>query len=150
MKKDILTNLFKKMLDIIHLKLSKEKEKILLQIFKFVIVGGIAFTIDYLVLILCKELLNINVLISAAIAFIISVIFNYILSIKWVFEVNEKNSEKRNFIIFIIFSIMGLILTEIIMWIGVNIFNFNYLVVKIIATIIVMIFNFVTRKKFLE
>ncbi len=124
--------------------------KLFKQILKFGVVGTIAFLIDYLVLILCKEVFNLNVLLSAAIAFTVSVIFNYILSIKFVFEINDKHDSKRNFILFIVFSVIGLGLTELIMWFGTDIVKIYYLIVKIIATGIVMVFNFVTRKLFLE
>lgn len=127
-----------------------KSNKLFNQILKFGVVGGIAFVIDYVTLIICKEIININVLLSAAIAFTVSVIFNYILSIKWVFDVNKEKNSRKNFIIFIIFSIIGLGLTELIMWFGTDIIKINYLIVKIIATAIVMIFNFITRKIFLE
>ena len=120
------------------------------QVLRFGIVGTIAFIIDYIILIICKEVFNINVLLSAAIAFTISVIVNYILSMVWVFDVNKEKNKRKNFIIFMVFSIIGLILTEIIMWIGTDLMHISYLIVKIIATAIVMVFNFVTRKKFLE
>lgn len=150
MKKDYLTKVFEKSLDILHIKLKEKDEKLLLQIFKFVIVGGLAFVIDYATLIICKEIFHLNTLLSAAIAFTVSVIVNYILSVKWVFDVNKNNSEKRNFIIFIIFSVIGLGLTELIMWLGTDVMGISYLIIKIIATIIVMVFNFITRKLFLE
>ena len=120
------------------------------QILKFVIVGGVAFIIDYFVIVICKELSDLNVLLSAFFGFVISVIYNYLASIKWVFDVSDKNSKTRNFIIFIIFSIIGLLFTELIMWVGTDIINISYLIVKIVATFIVMIFNFFTRKFFLE
>lgn len=120
------------------------------QIIKFGFVGGLAFIIDYFVLIFCKEVLNINVLISVFIAFTISVIFNYVASIKWVFNVNKNNKTSRNFIMFVCLSIVGLIITELIMWTGTDFMSINYLIVKIFATAIVMIFNFITRKAFLE
>ncbi len=124
--------------------------KLFIQIFKFGFVGGLAFLIDYGVLIFCKEILHLDVLISAALGFCVSVIFNYIASVKWVFDVNENNSKSKNFVLFIVFSVIGLLLTELIMHFGVNVLDFNYMIVKIIATAIVMIFNFVTRKMFLE
>lgn len=124
--------------------------KLFKQILKFGVVGGIAFIIDYLVLIFCKEVLGIPVLISSAIAFTVSVVFNYILSIKFVFDVNKENDAKKNFILFIVFSIIGLGLTELIMWLGTDVCSLHYLFVKIVATAIVMVFNFVTRKIFLE
>ena len=68
-----------------------KKDNILMkQILKFGVVGGIAFVVDYVTLIICHELLNIEVLLSTGIAFTVSVIINYILSVKWVFDVDEK------------------------------------------------------------
>lgn len=149
-KKDKAAIFVKKCLKLLQIKVSKKTENLLIQIFKFGIVGGIAFLIDYIVLFCCKEFIGLSVLLSAAIAFTVSVIYNYIASVKWVFDVNKEKSAKKNFVIFIILSIIGLIITEIIMWIGSDIMKINYLIVKIIATAIVMIFNFITRKMFLE
>lgn len=145
-----LEKMFKKILKILHIKLSEKTEKLFLQIFKFVMVGGLAFIIDYVTLIICTEIFKLPILLGSAIAFSLSVIVNYILSVKWVFDVDENKSKSKNFIIFIIFSVIGLILTEIIMWLGVDIIKISYLIVKIIATLIVMVFNFITRKLFLE
>ena len=127
-----------------------KNNKLFKQIFKFLIVGGLAFIVDYVILIFSKEILKLPILVSSGLAFSLSVVFNYILSVKWVFDVNEKNSKKKNFVIFIVLSIIGLIITEIIMEVGCNYFKVYYLIVKIIATAIVMIFNFITRKIFLE
>lgn len=149
-KKDKASIFVKKCLKLLHIKVSKKTENLLIQIFKFGIVGGIAFLIDYIVLFCCKEFIDLSVLLSAAIAFTVSVVYNYIASVKWVFDVNKEKSAKKNFVIFIILSIIGLIITEIIMWIGSDIMKINYLIVKIIATAIVMVFNFITRKMFLE
>lgn len=150
MKKDKSALFVKKCLKLFHLKVNSKTEKLLIQIFKFGIVGGIAFIIDYLSLIVCKEVFHLNTLSSAAIAFTISVIYNYIASVKWVFDVNKEKNEKTNFIIFIVLSIVGLIITEIIMWLGSDVMGISYLIVKIVATAIVMVFNFITRKMFLE
>ena len=124
--------------------------KLFQQIFKFGIVGGIAFVIDYGIMVISKELLGFSILLSAGLGFTISIIFNYIASVKWVFDVNKEKDEKKNFILFIVFSIIGLVLTELIMFVGTNIINISYLIVKIAATSIVMVFNFITRKLFLE
>ena len=150
MKKDILEIFFDKIFEICHINLKKKKKELFLQIFKFGIVGSIAFIIDYLTLIISKEIFNFSILLSTALGFCISVIVNYLLSVNWVFNTNKKKSKKKTFLIFIIFSIIGLELTELIMWFGAIKLSFNYLIVKIIATIMVMIFNFITRKIFLE
>lgn len=122
--------------------------KLINQILKFGIVGGIAFVIDYSILYILTEFGGIDSLISAAIAFTISVIFNYMASIKWVFDVNKKQT-KKDVIIFFGLSIIGLGINELIIYIGNNI-NIHYMISKLASTFIVMIYNFITRKIFIE
>ena len=95
-----------------HITNELMNNKLFRQIFRFGIVGGLAFIIDYAVLIICKEFFGISVLLSAAIAFTISVIVNSILSVVWVFDVDKNKSAKKNFVIFIVLSIVGLGITE--------------------------------------
>lgn len=125
-------------------------KKLVLQLIKFGGVGVVCFLIDYGILFLLTDIVKLGVLYSAAISFSVSVVVNYILSVKFVFDTNPKHDKKRNFILFVVFSVIGLGLTELIMKIGVDYMLINYLIVKIAATAIVMVFNFVTRKLFLE
>ena len=127
----------------------KKHKKIICQIFKFGIVGGLAFVIDYGVFTLLTQVFNIHYLISSILSFSISVIFNYIMSIKWVFDVTKKQTPK-DFTVFIVLSIIGLILNSIIMYVSVDIISIHELIAKIIDTAIVMIYNFITRKIFVE
>lgn len=125
-------------------------KKLLIQIFKFVIVGGIATIIDWVVYYILYNIMRINPLVANIGSFSISVVYNYIASVKWVFTVNEQKTKKRLFIEFVILSIIGLLLTELIIYGGIKYMNIEAMVIKIIATAIVMVFNFVTRKIFLE
>lgn len=123
-------------------------KNLLKQIIKFGFVGGTAFFIDAGILLLLTKL-GINYLIANILSFSISVIYNYILSMKFVFNVKETNPQK-NFFQFIILSIIGLGINELIMKICVEKLLISVLIAKIIATIIVMIYNFITRKILLE
>jgi len=127
---------------------NQKMKKLIDQILKFGVVGGIAFVIDYSILYILTEFGGINPLISAAIAFTISVIFNYIASIKWVFDVNKKQT-KKEIIIFFGLSVIGLGINELIIYIGNNL-NIHYMISKLASTFIVMIYNFITRKIFIE
>lgn len=120
------------------------------QIIKFGIIGAIAFLIDYSLLYICTEFFGIYYLTSSIISFTISVIFNYIASVKWVFEVDNEQNKTYQFILFIIMSIIGLIINQVIMWLTVEKLMIYYMISKLIATFIVMVWNFVTRKIFLE
>lgn len=123
--------------------------KLIKQIIKFGIVGGLAFLIDYLILFLLTDVVGIYYLISSIISFIVSVVFNYILSIIWVFDVNKKQTVKE-FLIFIILSAIGLLINLVIMYLLVDIANIYYMFAKIVSTAVVMVYNFITRKKIIE
>lgn len=125
-------------------------KKLVNQILKFGVVGGLAFIIDYGIMVFLTEIFEINYLISTTISFIISVIFNYMMSIYWVFEVDKNKKKSTVFSAFIILSIIGLLLNDLFMWIFVDTFFINYMIAKIIATFLVMVYNFITRKIFLE
>ena len=126
-----------------------KNNKLLMQILKFGVVGGTAFIIDYGIFTILSQFLNIHYLIASIISFSISVIYNYILSIKWVFDVSKKQTTKE-FIIFIVLSVIGLGLNSLIMYISVDLMHIHEMIGKIIATAIVMVYNFITRKIFIE
>ena len=133
-----------------NIDLNKKNVKLFIQIFKFVIVGGTATVLDWILYYILYNYLKINPLIANIISFSISTVYNYWASTKWVFEVNKDKSSKRLFIEFVLFSAIALGLTELLLWIGIDVLSMNAMLTKIIATIIVMIFNFITRKIFLE
>lgn len=125
-------------------------QKLLAQIAKFGVVGVIAFVIDYGLLALLTEAFGVNYLVSATISFTASVVFNYVASMRYVFTHKEGMSRRREFIIFVVLSVIGLIINNACMWAGVELLRIHYLITKIGATAIVMVWNFVTRKKFLD
>ena len=57
----------------------------LTEIIKFVFTGGVCFLIEYAALIVLKEWLRLPVVAATPIAFLVSVVFNYLLCVKWVF-----------------------------------------------------------------
>ena len=124
-------------------------KKIIIQLIKFGIVGVIATVIDFEVLMFLKELMHIDVLAASAVAFSVSVIANYILSMLFVFE-SRGNSKVKEFLVFVVLSIGGLLLNQFIMWLGTEIMTAYYLWVKVFALVFVPIYNFITRKIFLE
>ena len=123
-------------------------KKLINQILKFGVVGGIAFVIDYGILFLLAKVIGLNELISAAISFIISLTFNYFLSTKWVFE--AKKQTPKEVIIFVLLSVVGLGINELLIYIGSIKMSIDVMIVKLFATVIVMIYNFITRKLIIE
>ena len=123
-------------------------KKLINQILKFGVVGGIAFVIDYGILFLLAKVIGLNELISAAISFIISLTFNYFLSTKWVLE--AKKQTPKEVIISVLLSVVGLGINEVLIYLGTKKLGIDVMIVKLFATAIVMVYNFITRKLILE
>lgn len=135
-------------------------KKLVEQIVKFGLVGIIATLIDMGLLMFLKEAFGMDENVAAAISFSVSVIFNYIFSMKFVFERRDDMSRQREFIIFMILSIIGLGINVGIMY-GMDgrmeflrgipfLYRWEYMIRKVVATIVVLIWNFVSRKILLE
>ena len=127
--------------------------RLLEQILKFGVVGFIAFAVDYGVLMFLSQVMGVDSVIAAAISFSISVVVNYLASMRYVFSHREDMSATREFTLFVILSLVGLGINELIMWAGTRLLGTSGLAVtavKICATTVVMIWNFVSRKKWLD
>lgn len=128
-------------------KIFKQKtDNIFLQFFRYIFVGCASFVIDFIIYFSLINFLNINYLISAAIAFFISVLANYYLSTSWVFNQDDIDNNLIEFNLFILISFVGLIFTEILLYLFTDMFNINYIWSKIIASIIVLFWNFSARR----
>ncbi len=129
---------------------NKKNTSLWQQIVRFAVVGGSAFVIDYGIMVLLTEAFGVNYFISSAVSFSVSVIFNYLLSVHWVFNVTDDRSQTQDFMVFIILSVIGLGINQFIMWVAVDKLHIFYMLSKIGATGVVMVYNFITRKVFLE
>lgn len=120
------------------------------QFMKFGVVGVVAFVIDYGLMVALTELAGVEYLISATISFTVSVVFNYLASMRYVFTHKEGLSRRREFAIFVVLSVIGLGINDLLMFLGTSLLGISYLITKIVATAVVMVYNFATRKRFLD
>ena len=124
-------------------------QKLLAQIMKFGVVGVIATVIDFGIMNLLHYGLGLNILIANTSGFIVSLIFNYVASMKYVFA-HKEGMSRREFIIFVVLSVIGLALNDgIVLALDAGL-GLEANIAKICATALVMVYNFVTRKIFLE
>lgn len=125
-------------------------KKLFLQIFKFVIVGGLSFVLDFILYYIFTRFLSINEMTSQVMSFSISLVFNYMMSMKYVFVSKDSLKKHHEFMIFVTLSVLGAGLNWLLFYLMVYVLSINDLITKIIVAGIVMVFNFVTRKLFLE
>ncbi len=137
-------------------------KKLMAQLVKFGLVGATCFVIDFAITLGLKAL-GVHYLIAAFWGFVISVTANYLLSFRFVFERKEELNRRTEFIIFVALSVVGLGINELIMYLCVDMVyaasaslqnllgeNLAVAAAKIAATAVVMVYNFITRKIFLE
>ena len=124
------------------------------QIMKFGVVGLLCFAIEYVLLIVIKEVLGWNVILANTIAFTVSAVVNYILSIVFVFDTDKKANKGKQFAVFFLLAVGGLIINNIVLKLGTMVldpfWSRSYIIVKPFATGVVMVYNFITRKFFIE
>lgn len=120
------------------------------QFLKFALVGFASLAVEYLFLGYFLQALSMDYLLATTIAFIISIVVNYILSMKYVFSHKEDMSRKREFTIFAVLSAIGLGLNDLYMFIGVSLLNVGTMAMKLISTFFVTWYNYFSRRKFLD
>lgn len=117
-----------------------------IQLLRYLVVGGIAFIVDFSILYLLVNFLGINYLIAAAISFITGLFVNYLLSISWVFNRSPESVLSSSFLIFLVTGLVGLGLNEVLMFLFTHVIGLDYLYSKIIAVPVVLFWNFISRK----
>lgn len=118
----------------------------LLQLIRYTFVGGFAFLVDFGTLYILTEYFKVHYLVSAGVAFILGLIINYFLSIKWVFNIRAMENRLLEFLLFTLIGLIGLGLNEFFLWVLTDILLIYYLLSKIITTVIIYFWNFFTRK----
>lgn len=117
-----------------------------IQLFRYTFVGGVAFIVDFAALFVLTEYFHIYYLTSAALAFLLGLTVNYILSIVWVFSKHTLRNKWYEFGVFALIGIIGLGFNEFFIWFFTESVHFHYLLSKVVSTIFVYSWNFFTRK----
>lgn len=128
----------------------------------FGIIGIIAFVIDLglmNVFMKCFSWYNIP---AATLSFVISLMFNYLASMKFVFRHRQDMARWMEILIFVLSSVVGLLINSGIIWLSTVGMNDAQIAAnpdkyqllsnagKIVATVIVAVWNFVIRKWLLD
>lgn len=133
-------------LDLNHLFVTPTRNP-MIQFFRYFFVGGLSFVVDAAVLFILNTWLDMHYMVATIFGFMVGLTVNYLLSIWFVFNgETKKTSKTAEFVVFAVISIGGLALTELLMWIGVDLLNMIVIVAKIIAAAIVLIWNYGMKK----
>lgn len=128
-------------------------KQFILEASRFLAVGFISTAFDFFIMFLFLKMFEniifnttlLNIL-GSQIGFILSTILNYFLTILIVYRKNKSGKDFNGFFKFFVLSILGLTLNSWIMYIGFDTLNINEWIVKIFATAVVLVLNFVLKR----
>ena len=143
--------------DVKHMMVLNRQQ--ILEFLRYSVVGALAFLVDAGVMILLTEILfhestKQDVAIAAACGFLAGLICNFWLSHLFVFTQQEQVARGRNirgFTLYGLIGLVGLAMTEAGMLAGLALVGhdgFRYVLVKCVVAAIVLIWNYLARKKF--
>lgn len=116
------------------------------EMFRFAVNGSLCFLVDYGIMIALVELGGLDPFWASGIGFTVSVIVNYLLCILWVFK-GEKNTGIKATAVFVGSSVVGLGLNQLFLWLFMDVCGIYYMISKIIANILVMIWNYIAKRR---
>ncbi len=126
----------------------KQKESLLQKytvFVKYALVGFTGTAVDVGSLYVFVDFLHINLLAGTALSFILAVINNFVLNKYWTFQ-NRSSNIRKQFIKFLIVSLIGLFLTELCMVFFVYGLHIWYLASKLLTSGLVLMWNFLANR----
>lgn len=114
------------------------------QFARFCGVGLIATALQYTILIALSETMGANAVAASAAGYVLSAIANY--SLNYYFTFASKQSHRVAAIRFTTVSTVGLMLNSCLMYAGVSILRLHYLPVQLVATLVVLAWNFLANR----
>jgi len=118
------------------------------QFWRYFLGAGVGYIFDFTTLIVLTEVFSVNYLLAAAIAFTVGLIIVFIISKRFVFGDSKIKSKSLEFGLFAIIGVGGLGILTLLMWLLTDIGGINYIISKILATIVVYAWNFFVRRAF--
>lgn len=119
------------------------------ELWRYTIVGGAGFVVDFFFLYALTEWSGFHYLISATVGFCAGLVINYVFCIYWVFRHRAFGSARIEFAIFMAVGLGGLLLNDVFLAICTPLLDGNYMVAKMGAVGFVFLWNFFMRRQLL-
>ena len=117
------------------------------QIILFLFVGAFCYAVSMVFLYLFVDILHLEVNLANFFASIIAIYVAYLLNGRFIFN-KGKHTPKKEISMFFMFSLFGLLLNMALMYALTSYTPISVYISKTFVTIVVAVFNFVTRKFF--
>ena len=119
------------------------------KIIKYSIVGGIAFIADFSIFYMAINFIGVNYFVSGIYSFIVGVFVNYFLARRFVFYNHNKVKKSTELLGVYLISGIGLLIHQFTIYSLVEFINSDIYVSKILASLVVFLWNYNMRRKYL-
>lgn len=116
-------------------------EVFILKFIKFCIVGFSGVFVDFGITFISKEFLKIQKYVANSCGFVMAASSNYLMNRIWTFHSTNPNVALE-FTRFFIIALIGLLINLLIIWALTGKFKVNFYLSKLVATIVVTLWNF--------
>lgn len=120
--------------------------KFKIEVTKFTVVGAANFVLTFMVFTTMLKLLDVNYLLSLTAAWVVGVLFSYVLNFSWVFKPEQKFHFKARFVKFFLSSLVSIILNALALSFIVESGSYDPFYVQVALIPFIVIFNFSTAK----
>lgn len=87
--------------------------------------------------------------VAACVGFVAGLAVAYGLSVRWAFRVRGLRDARAEFVVFALVGVAGLLLTEVLLWLQIDLLGVHRVVARVLAAGVVFLFNFGLRKALL-
>lgn len=120
--------------------------KFKIEVTKFTIVGALNFVLTFAIFTTMLKVLGINYTFSLVTAWIVGMLFSYVLNFSWVFKPEQKIQFKAKFAKFLIASVLSIIINIMALRYIVIHSNLDPYYVQMVLIPLIVIINFSTAK----
>ncbi len=121
-------------------------QKLKIEATKFILVGAANFALTFIVFTTMLKFLSVNYLLSLGAAWIVGLLFSYVLNFSWVYKPEQRIQFNARFFRFFLASAFSIALNMIILSYIVEHSDFSPFYVQILLIPLIFIFNFSTAK----
>lgn len=127
----------------------KQLKSLFLQVIKYESTALICGAIDYGLLILLIEAFRVHYLAASFVSLLCAMVVQYMLNVRFVFD-TQKDHRAVKFLGYAALGAVGIGLNALVIFLAVSRLHLHYLPAKVCASVIVGLYNFTSRKLYLE
>jgi len=117
-----------------------------IEVTKFTLVGALNFALTFIVFTAMLEVLRVNYLLSLVTAWVVGMLFSYVLNFSWVFKPEQKIQFRARFVRFFLASMLSIALNMLALRYVVESTDIGPFYAQLALIPFIVVFNFSTAK----